>query len=129
MGKQSPALDRRKAKRLGVALKRLRVEREIPATRLAEMTGLSRSYLSYLENGRFAEIGLDKFTRITEAVQASPEALLREAGYLPKEQVEKIDPNLLLQGAFDLTPTEAQSAAAFIAFLKAEKTNRRRRNR
>lgn len=120
MGKQSQALDRDNAKRLGVVLKRLRTEREIPATKLAEIAGLSRSYLSYLEAGRFAEVGLDKFARIVEALNVEPDEVLREAGYLPPKKSARLDPIKLLREGFDLTLRQAESVAAFVGFLKTQ---------
>ncbi len=126
MGKQSPALDRKKAKRLGVELKRLRIAQDIPATKLAETTGLSRSYLSYLEGGRFAEIGLDKFARIVAALDADPDEVLRKAGYLPPRKKLKFDPVKVLREGLDLTLRQAESATAFAMFLKSKTTRTQR---
>ena len=45
-----------KAARLGAAIRALREQRGISAGSLAKQAGLSRSYLNYLETGKFAEV-------------------------------------------------------------------------
>jgi transcriptional regulator with XRE-family HTH domain len=51
---------------------------------LAKVTGLNISYLWHLENGRFLDIGLEKFCRIAAALGLSADDLLTESGYLPR---------------------------------------------
>ena len=122
MSKQSTALDKNNAKRLGKVIRRIRTEQGIPATKLAEQTGVSRSYLSYLETGRFAEVGLDKFARVAKALDVSPDEMLQEAGYLPRQEKTKVDPIKLLREGLGLTLAQAETAAAFVEFLKEQTT-------
>jgi XRE family transcriptional regulator of biofilm formation len=129
MSKQSAALDKNKAKRLGKVIRRIRTEQGIPATKLAEQTGVSRSYLSYLETGRFAEIGLDKFARIARVLDVSPDEMLRESGYLPPREKETPDPIKLLREGFGLTLPQATTTAAFVEFLKEQMTGRKPQRR
>jgi transcriptional regulator with XRE-family HTH domain len=120
MGKQESPLDRNNAKHLGIVIKRMRIAQEIPAARLAKMAGLSRSYLSYLEAGERG-MGLDKFVRIVTALGVDPDEVLREAGYLPPKKRAKLDPIKVLREGFDLTLRQAESAAAFVGFLKTQR--------
>jgi XRE family transcriptional regulator of biofilm formation len=129
MSKQSSALDKNNAKRLGKVIRRIRIEQGISATTLAEKTGLSRSYLSYLEAGRFAEVGLDKFARVAKVLGVSPDDMMREAGYLPRTEEIKVDPIRLLREGLGLTLPQAETAAAFVEFLKEQMTGRRPQRR
>lgn len=111
--KQAPG-----TKQLGATLRKLRTERGIPATKLVAETGLSRSYLAYLESGRFTEVGLEKFTRLIQAMDLSADQVLRLAGYLPPKP-EGLEPSIqnVLRSRYKLTPTKLQMAIEFLEFL------------
>jgi len=96
----------------------LRLERGIPATELVKQTGLSRSYLAYLESGRFTEVGLEKFTRLIRAMDLSADQVLRLAGYLPSKSSEATPPVAdLLRTHYKLPPAKLQLAIDFLEFL------------
>ncbi len=99
-----------------MAIKRLRAEVGISSAELAKRTGLSRSYISYVEGGRFKDIGIERFTRIATALQVTPDQLLREAGYLAaKEQSLVIQ--TLLRRQLGLKGTTLEQAMEFLRFL------------
>ncbi|MGH3442623.1 MAG: helix-turn-helix domain-containing protein [Nitriliruptorales bacterium] len=108
--------------RLGPVLHRLRTERSISASELSEETGLSRSYLSYLERGRFADVGIDKFARLIQAMRVSADKVLAEAGYLPQMKENLPNPKTYLVNQYKLSGTNLQTAIKFLEFLaRAEK--------
>lgn len=108
--------------RLGPVLHRLRTERSISASDLSEETGLSRSYLSYLERGRFADVGIEKFARLIQAMQLSADKVLAEAGYLPQMKNNLPDPKTYLVNRYKLSGSNLQTAMKFLEFLaRAEK--------
>lgn len=104
-------------KRLGATLRKLRTERAIPATELVQQTGMSRSYLAYLESGRFAEVGLDKFTRLLRAMNLSADQVLEEAGYLPARKRTSPSVEDVLRDAYKLPQPKLQLALEFLEFL------------
>jgi len=108
-----------KSQRLGAVLRKLREEQGVSAAGLAKQTGLSRSYVTYLESGKFAEVGLDKFSRIVRALGLSADRVLRDAGYLPATTEGLPDPTSYLKATFGLSPPGVDQALAFLQFLAA----------
>jgi transcriptional regulator with XRE-family HTH domain len=104
--------------RLGSVLRKLRTERAIPHKKLVEETGLSRSYLSYLESGRFTEIGLEKFARLIRAMDLSADDVLQQAGYLPPKPHDELPaPQDYLRDKYQLPQARVQLATEFLEFL------------
>lgn len=110
--------------RLGPVLHRLRTERSIPASRLSKETGLSPSYLNYLERGRFGDVGIEKFARLVRAMQLSADQVLAEAGYLPRQTQKLPDLPTYLRSRYKLSPADLDLAIKFLEFL-ANKPRRR----
>lgn len=113
-------------KRLGATLRRLRTERAIPATKLVAETGMSRSYLAYLESGRFTEVGLDKFTRLLRAMGLSADQVLEEAGYLPAKTRSMPSVEEVLRSRYKLSQAKLQLAMEFLEFLSRRERSTRR---
>lgn len=105
---------------LGTAVKRLRTELGITGSELANRAGLSRSYISYLESGRFNDVGLDKFARIAIALEVSADQLLSVAGYLPSER-ETLDIRVTLRRQLGLSGGALDQAMDFLGFLTDKK--------
>lgn len=111
--------------RLGAVLKQLRIERGTPHKKLIEQTGLSRSYLNYLESGYFTEIGLEKFARLIRAMDLSADEVLQKAGYLPhKPPKELASPENYLRDYYRLPQTKIQLALEFLKFLSRRQPRR-----
>lgn len=102
---------------LGKTLRKLRTERAIPATKLVAETGLSRSYLAYLESGRFTEVGLEKFTRLLRAMDLSADQVLEQAGYLPPRSRSAPSVEEVLRSRYKLPQAKLQLAIEFLEFL------------
>jgi len=113
-----------KRKDLGAAVKRLRQERGLSAYRLSQESGLSRSYMSHLEGAGYAEIGLDKFVRLTRALGVSADVLLTEAGYLPRTKTGAPDIRDAIRATYKLTPKGVEEAVAFLEFLTGREKKR-----
>jgi len=105
---------------LGRAIKKLRQDLGISASELAKRSGLSRSYISYLESGRFKDVGLDKFARIAAALEVSADQLLIAAGYLPASR-ETVDIRLTLRRELGLKGNTLEQAMEFLRFLTDRK--------
>jgi len=107
----------------------------MPASQLSEETGLTRSYLNYLERGKFKEIGIEKFARLVRVLAVSADEVLAEMGLLPAgPAAEQVDSKAFLRARYKLSPADLQSALDFLEFLsrkpsqrKAEKEPRGRR--
>ncbi len=110
--------------RLGPVLHRLRTERSISASELSEETGLSRSYLSYLERGRFSDVGIDKFARLIKAMQVSADKVLAEAGYIPQMKNNLPDPKTYLVSQYHLSGPSLQMAIKFLDVLARSEKRR-----
>lgn len=111
--------DAERAKRLGVILRRKREAAGIGPVQLVKESGVNRSYLAYLEQGKFAEVGLDKFSRIVSALGLSAEQVLQEAGYLPPTDWTLPEPKTYLIERYGLPPAAQEQALAFLDFLAA----------
>lgn len=110
---------RGKMKRLGTILRRLRQERGLSTYQLAEVTGLHRSRITYLESGVPSEIGLEKFARLVAALGVSSEQVLREAGFLPAKSTDLAARKAVLAEHFALSPRDVEEALNFLEFLSA----------
>ena len=88
-GMSDPAI----IKELGTQLRRIRLQKNMSQQELALKSGLYRSTISEIENGRTASLlsfiqvlrGLEKlelFESLAEVVEASPLSLAREAGLM-----------------------------------------------
>ena len=64
------------SKSFGIVISRIRTERGISQTRLADMASIARSHLNMLENGR-KTVRLDTFVRIAEALDMLPSELMQ----------------------------------------------------
>lgn len=66
---------------LALNVKRLRDELEISQAELSEMTGIDPADISRIENGHAtANIGLERITKLAEALGTSASALLSNGG-------------------------------------------------
>ncbi len=74
---------------LGELLSQKRQEHNLTLTELSNRTGLAMSYLSDLERGRFQDIGVEKFSRIVEALNLSADEMLTESGHLSPRRVRR----------------------------------------
>jgi transcriptional regulator with XRE-family HTH domain len=117
--KDDPRDRKQLAKRLGDLLQRFREEQGRSASAVAREAGMSRSYLSYVENGHFGEIGIDKLTRLISVLGLSADAVLQEAGYLPSQPQGFPEPKAYLATVYGLAPNEIEHATAFLDFLAA----------
>jgi transcriptional regulator with XRE-family HTH domain len=113
---------------LGAAIKRIRQELGVSASELARRAELSRSYISYLESGRFNDVGLDKFARIATALEVSADQLLAAAGYLPSSR-DTIDIKSALRRQLGLTGKTLEQAMEFLRFLTDQSKQRMARAR
>ena len=124
---QNDPRDRKQlAERLGVVLQRIRKEQGRSASAVAREAGMSRSYLSYVENGHFAEIGIDKLTRLISVLGLSADSVLQEAGYLPSQSQGFPEPKVYLATVYDLSPIEIEHATAFLDFLAEREQSSKR---
>ncbi len=129
MSKRSPTTKKRQGtERLGPVFHRLRTERSLTTTSLAKETGLPQSYLSYLERGRFQDIGVDKFARLIQALKVSADHVLAEAGYLATDpKGPKLpDPETYLRLQYKLTPAKLAMATNYLEFLARQDRRRLR---
>lgn len=112
-------------KQLGPILHRLRTERGIPSIRLSKETGLSPSYLNYVETGHFKDIGLEKFVRLIQALRVSADEILAKAGYLAQTaKTDLPEPQDYLRERYRLSPAQLEVATDFLDYL-ARKARRR----
>ena len=65
-----------KLKEMGARVREARVKMNLSQTDLAELAQLHPTYISQIENGK-ANMSIDVFMRLTEALQISADWLLR----------------------------------------------------
>jgi transcriptional regulator with XRE-family HTH domain len=120
MPRPSAAIDHVKlSQRLGEVVKQARLEMGLTRPALSKRTGLSKSYISYLESGKYVEIGVAKFALLVEALQMSADQLLGEAGYLRRPKTPMPDPHRYLASQFGLDRRQIRSALDYVEFLRS----------
>lgn len=71
---------------LGVKLKALRTKKELTLDKLAELSGVSKSYLWELENRESQRPSAEKLTAIADVLGVSPTYFIEEDARSPKER-------------------------------------------
>jgi transcriptional regulator with XRE-family HTH domain len=125
MPKPSPAVrDLKLSQRLGEVVKKGRQEFGLSQPGLAKKTGLSRSYISYLESGKYQEIGIAKLALIADALEMSADQLLADAGYSKRPKPTLPGATRYLATKFGLDQSQVTSALQYLAFLQSQKKAR-----
>jgi transcriptional regulator with XRE-family HTH domain len=126
MPKPSPAVrDLKLSQRLGEVVKKGRQEFGLSQPGLAKKTGLSRSYISYLESGKYQEIGIAKLALIADALEMSADQLLADAGYIKRPKPTLPRATRYLATKFGLDQSQVTSALQYLAFLQSQKKAKR----
>ena len=126
MPKPSPAVRKVKlSQRLGEVVKKARQGLDLSQPGLAKKTGLSRSYISYLESGKFEEIGIAKLALIADALEMSADQLLADAGYIKSPKPTMPGATRYLTTKFGLDQSQVTSALQYLAFLQSQKKPKR----
>ena len=126
MPKPSPAVrDLKLSQRLGEVVKKGRQELDLSQPGLAKKTGLSRSYISYLESGKYQEIGIAKLALIADALEISADQLLADAGYFKRPKPTLPGATRYLATKFGLDQSQVTSALHYLAFLQSQMKARR----
>ena len=126
MPKPSPAVRVLKlSQRLGEVVKKGRQEFGLSQPGLAKKTGLSRSYISYLESGKYEEIGIAKLALIADALEMSADQLLADAGYIKRPKPTLPGATRYLTTKFGLDQSQVTSALQYLAFLQSQKRAKR----
>ena len=102
-------------KRLGDRLKAARAAKGWTQSELAEKTGLTPAFLSYLENGTRSG-SLDSLVKLAEALSLDPEALL--GGKAPSKKPYPPIPTISLEG---LTTGEGRVVRQMAQSLRRKK--------
>ena len=126
MPKPSPAVRILKlSQRLGEVVKKGRQELDLSQPGLAQKTGLSRSYISYLESGKYEEIGIAKLALIADALEMSADQVLADAGYIKRPQPALPGATRYLATKFGLDQSQVASALHYLTFLQSQKKAKR----
>jgi transcriptional regulator with XRE-family HTH domain len=64
---------------IGVALRSLRVDRDLSQERLADMAGLHRNFIGYIERGE-RNLSIETLVKIADALQYPVWQIVRDAG-------------------------------------------------
>jgi transcriptional regulator with XRE-family HTH domain len=112
--------------RLGEVVNKARLELGISQPELARRTHLSTSYISYLESGKFEEIGISKLAAIVDALELSADRLLTDAGYLDRKSPTPPRANRFLATEFGLDQHHVKSAMDYLNFLRSQNRKKAR---
>ncbi len=89
---------------LPAKIKQLREDREWSQTQLAMKSGLPRSYIGAIENGRVQSPGADKIVKLSKAFGINEDILYQAAGIKPPNRDgEEKEPRLLIYLSQDPT--------------------------
>ena len=112
--------------RLGEVIRKARQDLGISQPELARQTGLSKSYLSYLESGKYEEIGIAKLALIAEALEMSADRLLTDSGYLNRPKPAQPKANRFLMTEFGLDQHQVRSVMDYLNFLRSQNRKKAR---
>ena len=112
--------------RLGGVVKKARLELGISQPELARRTHLSTSYISYLESGKFEEIGIAKLAAIVDALELSADRLLTDAGYLDRKTATPPRASRFLATEFGLDRRQVMSVMDYLNFLRSQNRKKAR---
>ena len=107
-----------KLKEMGARVREARVKMNLSQTDLAELAQLHPTYISQIENGK-ANMSIDVFMRLTEALQISADWLLR-AEVPSVNTIQNVEINKLLA---DCSESEVRYIIKLIRELKAALRN------
>src|SRR5690242_19589313 len=116
----STAVTDKLSQRLGGVVKKARLELGISQPELARRTHLSTSYISYLESGKFEEIGIAKLAAIVDALELSADRLLTDAGYLDRKTTTTPSASRFLATVFGLDQRQVLSAMDYLNLLRSQ---------
>lgn len=80
-------------KRFGEVLKKIRVEKGLSIRKISAKCGLSASYWSYLERGKFGPPSISKIKQIARELEINSDRLLAEAGHFTPDIAKVIRNN------------------------------------
>lgn len=106
-----------RAERLGSIIKELRRERGLTLDEIRNRTGLGKSYLSYLEGGKYADVGIDKLARILDVLGAPADLVLQKAGYLSEQAGREANLRTLLKEQLGLSQANLEHAMSYLDYL------------
>lgn len=107
---------------LGSWIRKTRLDQGITQRALADRSGISRSYLCDIERGRGMQPSVATLDKLSVALGASREDLMRAAGLLDAAPAPRgsEDERRLLSVFRDLSDHGRESALRFVRFLHAE---------
>jgi len=105
----SPSLT---AETMAAKLKRLRTERKVSISVLAKLTGISRAYLSQLENGHQKNPSKDKLATLATFYRVSTNALVYQATGTTYEDWEEMSRRLTQAQRDEIFPILRQYASS-----------------
>lgn len=107
---------------LGSWIRKTRMEQGITQRALADRSGISRSYLCDIERGRGTQPSVSTLDKLSLALGASREELMRAAGMLDTTATQRPSEHerRLLAVFRDLSEHGQESALRFVRFLHAE---------
>lgn len=106
---------------LAKTLRDIRALRGYSLRRVEKETGISNAYLSQLERGDAQRPAPDKLQALAQFYQVPYADLMREAGYLARNERASSHSTGAIQAALmsaDLTPEEETEVVKFIQFLR-----------
>ncbi len=75
----------------GEKIKKLRTDKQLTLDELSESTGLSKGYLSKLENGHRGTPKAETITKLARGLDIEYEDLMFHAGYISKQEFNRIN--------------------------------------
>ena len=103
--------------RLSSELKHLRHGRGVTLRELSELTGVSNSYLSQLENGRFREPSMHALAKLSEFYGISYQRFVKVLGYVDVGSND-VRAERHIDGLRDLNSDDIEYVRDFVDFLR-----------
>lgn len=104
------------AKQLGRLVSRARLRRGFSVRGLAERLGISFSWLSKLEAGRYAEPSAELVVRVADELNISPARIDRLMRGAMSDGLP--EPRVYFRAKLDLTPAQAEQVERYIKRLR-----------
>lgn len=101
---------------LGKYIKQLRESNFLSIRQLSQLSGVSNSYISQVENGKRGTPTSDILEKLAPHLNVSYEALMEMAGYINFKKDEEVPPSILTgKDELDICQSQAQETRRSVA--------------
>ncbi|MFA6270408.1 MAG: helix-turn-helix transcriptional regulator [Candidatus Paceibacterota bacterium] len=108
--------------KLAEVIKSLREDKELTQEKLAENSGLTRGYISRLEQGEYPDESpsVSTLRKIADGLSEPLEFILNKAGITQEDYIKSADTPTFLRAKYNFNEEQSKMVENYIGYLKKE---------